>query len=96
MVRKQLYLEEAQDKALKRQARKLGVSEAEVVRHALDVALRGDSVRPALKRNRELLKAFFEEADQLADKHRFAESYRFDRQRLYEEEDRFTRWDDEG
>lgn len=39
MVRKQLYIEERQDKALKRRAKKLGISEAEVVRAALDAAL---------------------------------------------------------
>ena len=42
MVRKQFYLAEAQDKALKRRAKALGVSEAEVVRRALDDALKGD------------------------------------------------------
>ena len=39
MIRKQLYIEEAQDKALKRRAKELGVTEAEVVRRALDEAL---------------------------------------------------------
>lgn len=39
MVRKQLYLEEGQDRAIKRRAKALGISEAEVVRAALDAAL---------------------------------------------------------
>ncbi|HET8985261.1 MAG TPA: CopG family transcriptional regulator [Trueperaceae bacterium] len=39
MVRKQLYLSEAQDAALKERARSSGMSEAEVVRRALDVEL---------------------------------------------------------
>lgn len=39
MVRKQLYIEERQDRFLKRRAKKLGISEAEVVRAALDAAL---------------------------------------------------------
>lgn len=41
MVRKQLYLTEAQDFALKNRADALGVSEAELVRRALDAALGG-------------------------------------------------------
>jgi hypothetical protein len=36
MVRKQLYLEARQDKALKRLARERGTSQAEVMRDALD------------------------------------------------------------
>ncbi len=49
MVRKQLYLTEAQDAALKRKADEAGISEAEVVRRALDQALitrSGASGRP--------------------------------------------------
>lgn len=46
MVRKQLYLTEDQDVALKRRAAEAGVSEAEVVRRALDMALRGGSRHP--------------------------------------------------
>jgi hypothetical protein len=36
MVRKQLYLDEAQDRELARRARALGVTQAEVVRRAVD------------------------------------------------------------
>ena len=36
MVRKQLYITRSQDRALKRRARELGVTEAEVVRRAID------------------------------------------------------------
>lgn len=39
MVRKQLYISEAQDAALKDRARSSGMSEAEVVRRALDAEL---------------------------------------------------------
>jgi hypothetical protein len=45
MVRKQLYLTEAQDAELKRQAAKQGVSEATIVRRALDRALKGPPVK---------------------------------------------------
>ena len=40
-VRKQLSLTPEQDRALKRRSRELGVSEAELVRRALDAALSG-------------------------------------------------------
>jgi len=36
MVRKQIYIESHQDDGLKKQARKLGVTEAEVIRRAID------------------------------------------------------------
>ena len=36
MVRKQLYITRSQDRALKRRARELGVTEAEIVRRAID------------------------------------------------------------
>jgi hypothetical protein len=39
MVRKQLYIEERQERALKRRAKALGISEADIVRKALDAAL---------------------------------------------------------
>lgn len=45
MVRKQLYIEERQDRALKRRAKKLGISEAEVVRAALDAAFAKEGVQ---------------------------------------------------
>ena len=43
VIRKQLYIEAHQEAALKRRARELGVSEAELVRRALDAALAGDA-----------------------------------------------------
>jgi hypothetical protein len=43
MVRKQLYLEERHERALKRRAAATGLSEAELVRQALEAAL----ARPA-------------------------------------------------
>jgi hypothetical protein len=38
-VRKQIYLEERQERLLRQRAKSLGVSEAEIIRVALDVAL---------------------------------------------------------
>ena len=42
MVRKQVYISREQDDALKRTARRLGVTEAEVVRRALEVIERDE------------------------------------------------------
>jgi len=42
MVRKQLYLDETQDRELGRRARLLGVTQAELVRRALDDFLSGE------------------------------------------------------
>lgn len=94
MVRKQLYLEKAQDQALKRRAGELGVSEAEVVRRALDRALGEGSVSPLAGRRQELLAALFEDADRAARTHRPPEDDTFDREALYEDDRRFTRWDE--
>ena len=46
-VRKQLSVTPEQDRALKRRSRELGVSEAELVRRALDAALAETAVLPA-------------------------------------------------
>jgi CO/xanthine dehydrogenase Mo-binding subunit len=46
MVRKQIYLRKDQDAALKRQAAKLGVSEAELIRRKLEQPARSGVSRP--------------------------------------------------
>lgn len=48
MVRKQLYLEEGQERAIQRRAKALGISEAEVVRAALDAALVAEMSPPKM------------------------------------------------
>ena len=95
MIRKQLYLDETQDRALKQRAKELGLSEAEVVRRALDSALRGDALSNHLGKQHVILQALFEDADHLAETKQLPEGYRFDRQALYEEDERFTRWDEQ-
>ncbi len=87
MVRKQLYISEEHERALKARARELGVSEAELVRRLLDgLLLDGEEGRelagPGVA---EALDDFLEEADRLAEYHRFPEGYRFDREELYED-----------
>jgi hypothetical protein len=93
MVRKQLYLEESQDAALKKRARELGVSEAEVVRRALDEVLL--ETRTRNPRSRKALERFLARADRITERHPVPADFRFDRQALYEEDDRFGRRHDE-
>ncbi|MBI2893624.1 MAG: hypothetical protein HYY06_08725 [Deltaproteobacteria bacterium] len=81
MVRKQLYIDERQERALKKKARSLGISEAELVRQALDRVLEAPS-RPRSGRETALA-AFLERADAIAREHRLPG--RFRREELYEE-----------
>lgn len=53
MVRKQLYIDERHERDLKRRASELGVSEAELVRRALDVALGSGAQRRPLHPERQ-------------------------------------------
>ena len=84
MIRKQLYITREQNHALKRQARALGVSEAELVRRALDDLVRDDPSYPVGGADAE-----GPLADLLANTRRLANrrlpaGYRFDRDELYE------------
>lgn len=83
MIRKQLYISEAQERALKLKARELGVSEAELVRRLLDRLLieQGDDALVFGRAKAAL--DFLEAADHIAGTHRFPEDYRFDREELY-------------
>ena len=86
MIRKQLYIGESHDRALKRRARELGVSEAELVRRLLD-GLAVEGGRGALARSdaTAALEGFFAESDRTSESHAFPEHYRFDREELYED-----------
>ncbi len=65
MIRKQLYITEEQEFRLKRQAQQLGVSEAELMRRALDLALGSEvPVLPESMR-RAAVKALLDDADQI-------------------------------
>ena len=87
MVRKQLYISEEHERALKARARELGVSEAELVRRMLDGLLLDAEGGRGLARAgaAEALEGFLEEADRLAESHRFSEGYVFNRDELYED-----------
>ena len=87
MVRKQLYISEEHERALKARARELGISEAKLVRRMLDGLLldeeggRGFAWAGAA----EALEGFLGEADRLAESHRLQRGYVFDRNELYED-----------
>ena len=83
MIRKQLYITREQDHALKRQARELGVSEAEFVRRALDEAVRETPSRPQTGPD-DPLTELQANTRRLADRHRLPAGYRFDRDELYD------------
>jgi hypothetical protein len=83
MIRKQLYITREQDHALKRQARELGVSEAEFVRRALDEAVRENPPCPQTGPD-DPLTELLANTRRLAARHRLPAGYRFDRDELYE------------
>lgn len=86
MVRKQLYISEEHEKALKARAKEMGVSEAELVRGLLDrLLLNGEPGNVAPFAKAEAALAFLESADLISSSHSFPEGYRFDREALYEE-----------
>jgi len=87
MVRKQLYISEEHERALKARARELGVSEAELVRRMLDGLLLDEEGRAGLAGAGagDALEGFLKEADRMAESHRFPEGYVFYRDELYED-----------
>lgn len=63
MIRKQLYISEAHERALKKRARELGISEAELVRRLLDrLLLEGDDGDVLALGRAEAALGLFEEA----------------------------------
>ena len=85
--RKQLYISDEHERALKARAKELGVSEAELVRRMLDGLLLDGEGGGGLAGAgaAEALEGFLEEADRLAESHHFQRGYVFDRNELYED-----------
>ena len=90
MIRKQIYLRRRHNLTLKRLAKQRGISEAEVIRQALEreAAL---SV-PAVHDSRKALEKIFAYVESLRKRPEFmqAKPYKFNRDELYEE--RESRW----
>jgi hypothetical protein len=87
VVRKQLYISDEHERALKARARELGVSEAALVRRMLDGLLLDGPVGGGLAGSgaTEALESFLKEAERLAEYHDFPEGYLFSRDELYED-----------
>ncbi len=83
-----MYISDEHELALKTKAKELGVSEAALVRRMLDGLLLdgegGGGLRAGV-RAAEALEGFLEEADRLAEFHRFPAGYAFSRDELYED-----------
>lgn len=89
MVRKQLYIEERHEKALKRRAKALGVSEADIVRQALDAML-SEGKRALVPGHNQALRELLDRATQFSKDQKRSRSPRYRREDLYEE--RESRW----
>jgi hypothetical protein len=87
VIRKQLYISDEHERALKARARELGISEAELVRRMLDgLLLNGEGGGGLAGAGAaEALEGFLKEVDRLARSHRFPEGYVFYRDELYED-----------
>ena len=81
VIRKQSYISEEHERALKARATELGVSEAELVRRMLDSLLLDGEGGGGLAGTgaAEALEDFLKEADRLAESHRFQRGYVFER-----------------
>jgi hypothetical protein len=91
MIRKQVYIEARQEEALRRRARTLGISQAELMRRALDAVLHEERIPGARPGQEAALEKLLDNARRISWRHRFPESYRFNREEVYEE--RLSRWD---
>lgn len=90
MVRKQIYIPKQQDALLKRLAKQRGVSEAEVIRQALEREV--EAPAPVLRDSKKALDEIVAYARSLRDRPEFmaGEPYKFNRDEIYEE--RESRW----
>ncbi len=94
MVRKQFYIHKRQDALLKRLAKQRGVSEAEIIRQALE--REGEAPTPVLRDSKKALDEIIAYVRSLRDRPEFmaGEPYKFNREEIYEE--RESRWIKDG
>jgi len=89
MVRKQIYLSKRQEQLLKRLSRSRGISEAEIIRNAIDKALLGESEGSGrMNTQASSLDAFIQLAR--SDRGLTGDPIRWNRAELYQE--RENRW----
>lgn len=93
-VRKQLNIDEAQDLLLKRESERLGVSESEVVRRALDAWAREDAGSRRRRAYQRLLNLQEQIEKRWIAAGRPTFDYTFNRQELYDDDPRMKRYDD--
>jgi hypothetical protein len=89
MIRKQLYIDKVHEQKLKRLARERGVTEAEIVRDAID-RTEGPQSPSHFVRDPEAARRFFETIDAIARRKTVTRAPRWTRESLYE--DRIRRW----
>lgn len=88
MVRKQLYIGPDQERRLKQRARALGVSEAELVRRALERALSDDAATLPRPDREAAVSGLVATIDRLARRSAFPTNWKFSRQEIYFERER--------
>ena len=90
MIRKQLYITPEQERALKERARREGLTEAEIVREALDHHLQYKAGPVIAQHRRKALEDLMAITDEIADRHRLPRGYTFSREDVYSQRER--RW----
>ena len=85
LVRKQFHLERSQEKALKRRAKQLGVSETEVVRRAIALVLRDNDAEHVSADQDQAASALVESMKEAAQKYALPNDWVFDREQLHED-----------
>jgi hypothetical protein len=88
MVRKQLYISDDQERRLKRRARALGMSEAELVRRALDAALADENAALPQPNRDETVSGLLAAIERVARRSAFPASWKFSRHEAYSERER--------
>ncbi len=88
MVRKQLYIAEDQERRLKRRARALGVSEAELVRRALEAALTDEAAALPRPDRDETVAGLLATIERIARRSAFPAAWKFSRHEAYSERER--------
>ena len=90
LIRKQLYIRSDQDRALKQAARERGLSEAELVRQAIDEVILQRATSPSLTPHQQALEELIQTNIDFSRRSTTTELYSFNRDDFYRE--REERW----